>query len=138
LTLGDSPKTKTVLVTFLVVDLPTAYNAILGRPTLNRLRAIISTYHQTLKFPTNVGVGEVQGDSRESRRCYLTAISLGKRKRPEPPLEDSRGSRHPTQHPEPAKPAINVPLRDDRPDQSIGIGSDLDEQEHAQLISLLQ
>ncbi|CAL9135750.1 unnamed protein product [Musa textilis] len=53
LTLGGSPKIKTVLVTFLVVDLPTAYNAILGRPTLNRLRAIISTYHQTLKFPTS-------------------------------------------------------------------------------------
>ncbi|CAL9093658.1 unnamed protein product, partial [Musa textilis] len=68
--------------------------------------AIISTYHRTLKFPTSAGVGEVRGDPRESRRCYLTAISLGKRKRPEQPLEDPRGSRHPTQHPEPTKPAI--------------------------------
>ncbi|CAL9071326.1 unnamed protein product, partial [Musa textilis] len=55
--------------------------------------AIISTYHRTLKFPTSAGVGEVRGDPRESRRCYLTAISLGKRKRPEQPLEDPRGSR---------------------------------------------
>ncbi|CAL9100211.1 unnamed protein product, partial [Musa textilis] len=68
----------------------------------------------------------------------LTAISLGKRKRPEQHLEDPRGPQLPTQHPEPEKPAINVPLRDDRPDRSVGIGADLDEQEQAQLISLLQ
>ncbi|XP_064941714.1 uncharacterized protein LOC135595120 [Musa acuminata AAA Group] len=43
LTFGEAPRTKTVMTTFLVVDLPTAYNAILGRPTLNKLRAVIST-----------------------------------------------------------------------------------------------
>ncbi|XP_065039422.1 uncharacterized protein LOC135673955 [Musa acuminata AAA Group] len=45
LTLGAPPRTKTVMSTFLVVDLPTAYNAILGRPTLNKIRAVVSTYH---------------------------------------------------------------------------------------------
>ncbi|URD93608.1 Retrotransposon protein [Musa troglodytarum] len=122
---------KTMLVTFLVVDLPTAYNAIVGRPTLNRLRAIISTYHRTLKFPTSTRVGEVRGDPQESRRCYLTAITLSKRKRPEQPLEDPRGMQHPTERPEPTNPAINIPLQDDRPDRTVGI-------EQAQLISLLQ
>ena len=61
LTLGTPPRTKTVMSTFLVVDLPTAYNAILGRPTLNKIRAVVSTYHQTVKFPTHAGTGEVWG-----------------------------------------------------------------------------
>ncbi|XP_064979721.1 uncharacterized protein LOC135622020 [Musa acuminata AAA Group] len=61
LTLGAPPRLKTVMTTFLVVDLPTTYNAILGRPTLNKVRAIISTYYQTVKFPTHAGVGEVTG-----------------------------------------------------------------------------
>nr|XP_009414377.1 PREDICTED: uncharacterized protein LOC103995508 [Musa acuminata subsp. malaccensis] len=67
LTLGAPPRTKTVLSTFLVVDLPTAYNAILGRPTLNKIRAVVSTYHKTVKFPTYAGIGEVWGSPRESR-----------------------------------------------------------------------
>nr|XP_009387769.1 PREDICTED: uncharacterized protein LOC103974627 [Musa acuminata subsp. malaccensis] len=61
LTLGNSSRSKTVMTTFLVVDLPTAYNAILGRPTLNKVRAVVSTYYQTIKFPTHAGVGEVTG-----------------------------------------------------------------------------
>ncbi|XP_065036585.1 uncharacterized protein LOC135672060 [Musa acuminata AAA Group] len=55
LTLGTPPRTKTVMSTFLVVDLPTAYNAILGRPSLNKIKALVSTYHQTVKFPTHAG-----------------------------------------------------------------------------------
>ncbi|XP_064993953.1 uncharacterized protein LOC135630723 [Musa acuminata AAA Group] len=88
LTLGVPPRSKTVMTTFLVVDLPIAYNAILGRPTLNKVRVVVSTYYQTIKFPTHAGVGEVTGSPRESRRCYLTAVSLHKRTRIEPSLED--------------------------------------------------
>ncbi|XP_064944567.1 uncharacterized protein LOC135596449 [Musa acuminata AAA Group] len=64
LTLGEAPRTKTIMTTFLVVDLPTAYNAILGRPTLNKFRAVISTYHWIVKFPTRAGVGEAKGNPR--------------------------------------------------------------------------
>nr|XP_009397040.1 PREDICTED: uncharacterized protein LOC103981980 [Musa acuminata subsp. malaccensis] len=67
LTLGVPPRTKTVMSTFLVVDLPVAYNAILGRPTLNKIRDVVSTYHQMVKFPTPTGTGEVWGSPRESR-----------------------------------------------------------------------
>ncbi|RRT72770.1 hypothetical protein B296_00011349 [Ensete ventricosum] len=59
--------------------LPSAYNAIIGRPTLNRLKAAVSTYHQLLKFPTRAGVGEVRSDPRESRQCYLTTTILSKK-----------------------------------------------------------
>ncbi|RZS08108.1 hypothetical protein BHM03_00039037 [Ensete ventricosum] len=75
-TFGGEPRSKTLLVSFMVVKLPSAYNAIVGRPTLNRIRAVVSTYHRVLKFPTRAGVGEVRSDPRESRQCYLTATTL--------------------------------------------------------------
>ncbi|RZR74265.1 hypothetical protein BHM03_00034540, partial [Ensete ventricosum] len=83
-TFGGESRSKTLLVSFMVVKLPSAYNAIIGRPTLNRLRAAVSTYHRILKFPTRVGVGEVRSDPREFRQCYLTATTLFKRPRIEP------------------------------------------------------
>ncbi|KAL0324629.1 UNVERIFIED_CONTAM: hypothetical protein Scaly_2430000 [Sesamum calycinum] len=51
LTLGTTPLWKTCLLNFLVVDIPSAYNVILGRPMLNAFSAIISTYHMKIKFP---------------------------------------------------------------------------------------
>ncbi|RRT40459.1 hypothetical protein B296_00040634 [Ensete ventricosum] len=66
-TFEGEPRSKTLLVSFMVVKLSSAYNAIIGRPTLNRLRAVVSTYHRILKFPTRAGVGEVRSDPRESR-----------------------------------------------------------------------
>uniref|UniRef100_A0A2N9HAM0 Uncharacterized protein n=1 Tax=Fagus sylvatica TaxID=28930 RepID=A0A2N9HAM0_FAGSY len=39
ITVGTHPKTVSKTVDFLVVNCPSAYNAIIGRPTLNRLRA---------------------------------------------------------------------------------------------------
>jgi hypothetical protein len=42
---GTYPKQVRASVEFLVVDCPSAYNVIIGRPTLNKLRAVISTYH---------------------------------------------------------------------------------------------
>ncbi|RZR84798.1 hypothetical protein BHM03_00011679 [Ensete ventricosum] len=83
-TLGGEPRSKTIMVSFMVVKLPSAYNAIIGRPTLNRLTAIISTYHRLLKFPTRTGVDEVMSDPRESRQCYLTETILSKKPKVQP------------------------------------------------------
>ncbi|GAV74830.1 hypothetical protein CFOL_v3_18310, partial [Cephalotus follicularis] len=44
------------------------YNAIVGRPGLNLLEAIVSTRHLLMKFPTRFGVGEVRGDQEVARR----------------------------------------------------------------------
>ncbi|XP_065007888.1 uncharacterized protein LOC135638614 [Musa acuminata AAA Group] len=67
ITIGEEPRVKMVMTTFMVVDLPSAYNVILGRPTLNKIQAVVSTYHRTIKFPTSVGVGEARSDPRESK-----------------------------------------------------------------------
>ncbi|KAL0290301.1 UNVERIFIED_CONTAM: Transposon Ty3-G Gag-Pol polyprotein [Sesamum radiatum] len=67
----------TYMLKFLVVDVPSAYNVILGRPTLAAFPAVISIYHMKIKFPTPGGVGEVQGDHLQSRKCYVEAIRKG-------------------------------------------------------------
>uniref|UniRef100_A0A2N9IJ88 Uncharacterized protein n=1 Tax=Fagus sylvatica TaxID=28930 RepID=A0A2N9IJ88_FAGSY len=77
ITVGTHPKTVSKTVDFLVVNCPSAYNAIIGRPTLNRLRAVTSTYHLLLKFPTEHGIGEVRGDQVAARECYLASLGSG-------------------------------------------------------------
>ena len=69
LTLGDPPCQATTTARFLIVDAPFAYNMLLGRPSLNAIKAIPSSYHMMIKFPT-VGVGMVRGDQRVARECY--------------------------------------------------------------------
>ena len=46
-------------IDFLVMDCPSTYNMIIGRPTLNRLKATTSTYCLKVKFPTTYGVGKI-------------------------------------------------------------------------------
>uniref|UniRef100_A0A2N9EDC4 Integrase catalytic domain-containing protein n=1 Tax=Fagus sylvatica TaxID=28930 RepID=A0A2N9EDC4_FAGSY len=69
------PKQATRRVEFLVVDCLSAYNVIIGRPTLNRLRAVTSTYHLLVRFPTENGIGEMKGDQAMAKECYLTSVS---------------------------------------------------------------
>ncbi|GFZ12348.1 hypothetical protein Acr_23g0007330 [Actinidia rufa] len=57
----------TVWQDFIVVDCPSPYNSILGQPTLGRIKAITSTYHLKMKFPTLTGIGEVKGDQKVAR-----------------------------------------------------------------------
>ncbi|KAJ9544306.1 hypothetical protein OSB04_024013 [Centaurea solstitialis] len=40
---------------FNVIDCPSAYNAILGRPWIHDMKAVPSTYHQKIKFPSPWG-----------------------------------------------------------------------------------
>ena len=59
LTLGDPRCQATTTVRFLIVDAPSAYNMLLGRPSLNAIKAIPPAYHMMIKFPTTSGVGMV-------------------------------------------------------------------------------
>ena len=56
-------------VNFLVVDCSSSYNAIIGRPTLNSWKTVMFTYHLLVKFPTELGIGQVQGDHLAAREC---------------------------------------------------------------------
>lgn len=77
-TVGAYPRTSTVWTKFLIVDRPSPYNAIMGRPTVVVLKAIYSPYHQSVKFPTEGGVGVVKGDQKSSRACARRALERKK------------------------------------------------------------
>ena len=59
LTLGDPPCQATTTIRFLIVDATSAYNMLLGRPSLNTIRAIPTAYHMVIKFPTANGGGMI-------------------------------------------------------------------------------
>ncbi|RRT43445.1 hypothetical protein B296_00053631, partial [Ensete ventricosum] len=53
--IGEDQRSKTVMITFIVVGLPLTYNVILDHPTLNKLRVIVSTYHKIVNQTTMHG-----------------------------------------------------------------------------------
>ena len=73
-TVGDYPQQIIQDVTFLVVDYSSAYNSILGRPTLNSWKATTSTYHLMIKSPTEYGIGELRRDQVAARECYIAML----------------------------------------------------------------
>ncbi|GMN53160.1 hypothetical protein TIFTF001_022301 [Ficus carica] len=74
-TVGDDPKRVTRMVEFIIVDRPFVYNVILGRPTLNTLKAMVSTYHLAMKFPTPRGIEVFRGNQEGARKCYIEAVN---------------------------------------------------------------
>ena len=74
-TLGTPGGSEVVhMVPFLVVDYESPYNVIIGRPTLNRLRAITSTYHLLVKFPYEKEIGILVGDQSHAKICYIQGV----------------------------------------------------------------
>ena len=61
---------------FLVVDCPSSYNVIIGRPTLIKWKAATSTYCLKVKFLTDNGVGKVKGDQVLARECYQAVLTI--------------------------------------------------------------
>ncbi|KAG7533254.1 Retrotransposon gag domain [Arabidopsis thaliana x Arabidopsis arenosa] len=64
------------IVEFIVFDRPAAYSIILGTPWIYQMKAIPSTYHQCVKFPTPAGIRTIRGDQETSRSCYLMGHRL--------------------------------------------------------------
>ena len=124
LTLGDPPCQATTTTRFLIVDAPSAYNMLLGRPSLNAIKAIPSAYHMMIKFPTINGVGMVRGDQRVARECYSASMKqkmVGNIYLDELDMRDEVFTR-----PEPSKELEPVLLGDD-PEHLTYIGSKLAE-----------
>lgn len=58
------------MMEFIVIDTPSAYNALLGRPILVRLGGVTSVRHLAMKFPTPRGTGMIRGDQIAVREYY--------------------------------------------------------------------
>ncbi|XP_041001598.1 uncharacterized protein LOC121247293 [Juglans microcarpa x Juglans regia] len=74
---STDPHIATSMTQFLLVRTWSAYNVIIGRPTLNALKAITSTYHLKMKFLTRAGIGEVRGEQVLARECYVQELRSG-------------------------------------------------------------
>ncbi|GAU39237.1 hypothetical protein TSUD_396840 [Trifolium subterraneum] len=92
-TFGENKAMKSVKIKFLVVDCPSLYNCIIGRPTLAELFAVSSTIHLKLKYYTKDGrVATINGDIEAARRCFeatsknLNSVVTPKKKKEETKL----------------------------------------------------
>ncbi|XP_077228551.1 uncharacterized protein LOC143861521 [Tasmannia lanceolata] len=74
ITFRTYPLEKTIMATFSVVDIPFTYNAIIGRPALWDVEAVVSTPHLKMKFPTLTRTGEVCGQQMIARQCYVSSL----------------------------------------------------------------
>ena len=124
LTLGEPPCQATIIARFLIVDAPLAYNMLLGRPSLNAIKAIPSAYHMVIKFPTIHGVGMVRGDQRVARECYRA--SMKQRVVDNVNVDELDMRDEVLTRPEPSEELESVPLDDD-PEHLTYIGSKLAE-----------
>ena len=122
LTLGDPPCRATMTVKFLIVDAPSAYYMLLGRPSINAIKVIPSSYHMMIKFPTTSGVGMVRGDQRLAWECYSASV---KQKAVDNIYLDELNMRDEVNtRPEPSEELEPIPL-DDNPEHLAYIGSKL-------------
>ena len=60
-----------------MVDSDSPYNAIMGRMWLHTMKAVHSSYHQKVKFPTSQGIMEIRGDQASSKSCFYEAVKTG-------------------------------------------------------------
>ena len=58
--MGDHLRVSIVMTKFLVVDCPSSFNGVIGRPLLKALKVVTSIYHLTMKFPDIEGIGQVR------------------------------------------------------------------------------
>jgi len=80
----DGTQTKTIPICFLIVDVPTSYKVLLGRPSLNTLGAVVSTPHLAMKFPAPSGdILTIHYDQRLARECYMASL------RPQLPIQQT-------------------------------------------------
>jgi len=79
--IGEKDNARTLNVNFQVVDLPMAYNVIIGRPTISMVKAVIAPYLLLMQFELDDGrVRKRFGDQRMAReRYYVSLKSLGRK-----------------------------------------------------------
>ncbi|KAL2542603.1 Uncharacterized protein Adt_03581 [Abeliophyllum distichum] len=65
---------RRIIADFVIVDLTSNYNAILGRPILHELKEAASIYHYAMKFSTLHGVGIVQRSQTVARSYNITFL----------------------------------------------------------------
>ncbi|XP_024004013.1 uncharacterized protein LOC112081488 [Eutrema salsugineum] len=127
------------IIQFLILDKPAIYNAILGTPWLHAMKAVASTYHQCMKFPTPDGVYTLRGNQVVARSCYINECKL--RSANQACVISSLGPTNElvVQQTKPKQESIvQVCIDELRPERQVGIGAELDSSIRDPLIHFLK
>ena len=127
-TAGSHPFQVTNRHNFLVVDSPSSYNVIIGRPTLNRWKAATSRYCMKVKFPTEQGVGEIKGDQVLARECYQAVLAS----------KENHTWTIEEKTPEIIKKLETIELVEGSPEKKTQIGTNLNPETREEIISFLK
>ncbi|XP_024006602.1 uncharacterized protein LOC112083104 [Eutrema salsugineum] len=118
----------TKVVEFSIADHPAIYNVIMGTPWLNSMRAVPSTYHLCVKFPTPGGIKMIWGNQKESRMCFLAEHKMRK------PIGKAREEKSAPS----CDPVISVCIDELHPERCVEIGATLDEAIKAEHVAFLK
>nr|GEX22957.1 hypothetical protein [Tanacetum cinerariifolium] len=68
-TMGEAERNKTVLMEFAIVKCHSSYTVIIGRTGMRSLRAVGSTIHSMIEFPTNQRIVTMETSREALREC---------------------------------------------------------------------
>ncbi|XP_024014360.1 uncharacterized protein LOC112088348 [Eutrema salsugineum] len=125
----------TRIIELCVTDHPAIYNVIMGTPWINAMRAIPSTYHLCLKFPTPAGIKTIWRSQKESRMCCLAEHKFRN------PVTDARADIAESRETR-AEPVCDVVdsvcIDEERPERRVEIRTKLEEPLRSELLSLFK
>lgn len=74
---GGRDHTKSIKVRYIIVNVASPYNIIIGRPSFNVMQAVLFTLYLTLKYPLEDNrAGIVKRDKRIAKKCYKDSLRL--------------------------------------------------------------
>ncbi|VFQ92169.1 unnamed protein product [Cuscuta campestris] len=133
--LGTGDQVVQKQMRFVVVNINCVHNAILGRPGINKVRGVISMAHLCMKFYTPGGIGQVRGDQKKARHCYLEAVKKMTKAFERVTLVSQEEDRSKL---EPGDETEQIVLREAFPERMVRIGRDLPGGLRDEIISVLR
>jgi len=71
----DDTTSRTISIRYLVINAPSTYNILLGRPALNRIGAVASTRHMKMKLPSLEGeIITIKSAQKATKKCYEKSL----------------------------------------------------------------
>ncbi|GLT79170.1 hypothetical protein SLA2020_506670 [Shorea laevis] len=150
---GSGRTYVTPSVRFLVVKMPSSFNIVIGHPTLTKIQAVVSQSHLCMKFPTPMGIATLKGNQEVAKYCYLTSVTRPQKEKDhamnDPPQEVANnqqvmGVEIIDNRPEdesqvaPVEDVEEVQIDDRDPSRKTQIGTRLNPEERAELITFLR
>jgi len=118
-TFTDGSASRTEKIRYLVVNAPSAYNILLGRPTLNRTGVVPSTRHMKVKLPSMEGlIITICFHQKEVKKCYENSLK-NKRYVCHVTTTPPPGAEHPWETPRVLDTALEVAVEGDVPMEDI-------------------